>query len=206
MPPKTHPANGPARKPLRAFGRPATGEGARRCTTQRHKTHNTDLRDLTYPWHPWFNQRVLIHESLTKSGQALFRCSLPEQAQLARLDIPQWMFDRALCCTMQLQTPPWVDVHTLRQLRQILEFASGAARNEVDHAYRSSPVQGDDDAQANQDTDRGTVEPVCSSAAAADMGTAACAGAEEGDRTSRRNVRRTKKPKRKTTKRKGGRR
>ncbi len=210
MPPKTHSIpcvfSIPFRTPLRAFDPPALDANAPRCTTQQHKTHNTDLGNLTYPWHPWFNQRVVIHESLTKSGQALFRCSLPEEAQLAGLDIPQWMFDLALCCTMQLQTSPWVHVDALRQLRQLLQLAKAAPRNEVDHAYRSSPVQGDDDAQENQDADRGAVEPVCSSAAATDVGTAAPAGAEKSDRTPRRVARRKTKAKHKTSKRKGGRR
>lgn len=62
-------------------------------TSRQSNTHSTELREIRYPWHPWYGCPVWIHEALVKAGQAVYRCSL-EQNQEARLfEIPQWMFE-----------------------------------------------------------------------------------------------------------------
>ena len=34
------------------------------------------VRELLYPWHPWFAHRVAVHEAIGKSNDLVFRCTL----------------------------------------------------------------------------------------------------------------------------------
>ncbi len=45
---------------------------------------------------------MAIHESLVRNGKGVFRCSPDQDDQSRLLDIPQWMFDRAICCAMHM--------------------------------------------------------------------------------------------------------
>src|SRR5262249_60844798 len=111
--------------PGRARTRTGSGSsrtnGAAWCrTTRRDKTHNTDPREIVYPWHPWYGQHVIIIESVTKGGQTLLRCTFDGDATSRSREIPVWMFDRAVCCLMQLAPMPLGRVDDLRQVPQIL--------------------------------------------------------------------------------------
>jgi len=62
------------------------------CTTEQQDTHGTEVRELSYPWHPWSGRLIHIHQVLDK-GIAVFRCSLTGDADGRWLEIPVWMFD-----------------------------------------------------------------------------------------------------------------
>ena len=46
------------------------------CTTRLENTHGTEIRELLYPWHPWFALWVAVHEAVDKSDGVVFRCGL----------------------------------------------------------------------------------------------------------------------------------
>ncbi len=71
------------------------------CTNRQRKIHKTEVRLVYYPWHPWYGRSLLIRESLVKGGLADYRCCLEVDDRAATsLEIPQWMFDRAICCSL----------------------------------------------------------------------------------------------------------
>jgi hypothetical protein len=173
------------------------------CTTRQHKTHKTDLQDVCYPWHPWHGQKVTVHETVAKPGQAVFRCSIQERAAHRRLEIPDWMFDRALCCTMRPGPMPWVGVEHLRQLQQLLQVVSGSGV--VEEAHRSHQ-KGNADAPDTPCQNAGSVGPFPSSTAKTDLGSDAGAGDSKGRRTARRTAAAAPGEKASARKSKGGRR
>jgi hypothetical protein len=66
--------------------------GPRGASRQRN-THITESREVRYPWHPWHGRVAVIHESFTRNGLAVFRCSSEENPEARHLEIPKWMFD-----------------------------------------------------------------------------------------------------------------
>ena len=70
-------------------------------TTKQPNTHNTESREVLYPWHAWHGRSVWIHQAMVKNGVAIFHCGL-EQAVLRLLQVPQWMFDRTIFRGMHL--------------------------------------------------------------------------------------------------------
>src|SRR5215472_10283781 len=43
---------------------PRTGAFSQYCTTRLENAHNTEFRELLYPWHPWSGLRIGIHEAI----------------------------------------------------------------------------------------------------------------------------------------------
>jgi hypothetical protein len=44
--------------------RQGSNEADGRCTTRLENAHNTEFRELLYPWHPWSGLRIGIHRQL----------------------------------------------------------------------------------------------------------------------------------------------
>jgi hypothetical protein len=59
--------------------------------------HGTVFRELLYHWHPWFGMWVAIHEAIDKADGVVFRCTLSGSAAERWLEVPAWMFERAMC-------------------------------------------------------------------------------------------------------------
>ena len=132
-----------------AFGRPGRNGAARCCTSRQRKTHKTEVRSVYYPWHPWYGRSLVIRESLVKGGLAVYRCCLEVNDSAAKsLEIPQWMFDRAICCGLRQAERPMADCAALLRLKALLSVASVAADEMVIEAqHRSSIWKGDADAK-----------------------------------------------------------
>ena len=94
-----------------------------RGTTRQRNTHSTESREVRYPWHPWHDRVVTIHRSFTRNGRALFFCSVEESLEGRLLEIPQWMFDPAICCRMQPAAVSTVSCEALRDLKTVLQCA-----------------------------------------------------------------------------------
>jgi hypothetical protein len=165
--------------------------GAASCrTTRRDKTHNTDLREIVYPWHPWYSQRVIIIESVTKGGQTLLRCTPDGDATSRLREVPVWMFDRVVCCLMQLAAMPSVRVDDLRQLRKLLRTVAGRSEPIIDQ-QASSSWKGDADAPNTPRDPARSVRPVCSPPEQASVGPTPGTGEAQRSRVARRTVGRT---------------
>ena len=50
------------------------GSMKRRCRSRQVNTHNTEFREVYYPWHPWFGRTVAVYEVLVKQGESVCRC------------------------------------------------------------------------------------------------------------------------------------
>ena len=92
-----------------------------RDASRQHNTHNIESREVRYAWHPWHERVVAIHQAFTRSGCALFRCSIEENLETRLLEIPQWMFDPATCCRMHLAAVPTVAGKALLDLKTLLQ-------------------------------------------------------------------------------------
>jgi hypothetical protein len=79
-----------------------SNEGALGCTSRQRNTHNIELREVRYPWHPWHARTVAVHEALTRNGRAVCRCGVDESPGGRLLEIPQWMLDSVACCRMRM--------------------------------------------------------------------------------------------------------
>ena len=86
-------------------------------------THGTEFRELLYPWHPWFNIRVAVHEAIGRSDGIVFRCSLSGSATGRRLEIPVWMFDQWACARLRVAADAHADLAALTMLAALLRYA-----------------------------------------------------------------------------------
>ena len=96
--------------------------GAPRCTIKLENTHGTELRELLYPWHPWFGLRVGVHAAIERSGDTVFRCSLSGSDADRWLEVPAWMFDRSACAKVRV-ADVHVDLAALTHLAALLRRA-----------------------------------------------------------------------------------
>ncbi len=97
-----------------------------RCRTRFENAHGTVLRELLYPLHPWFELQVAIHEALEKPDGLVFRCTVRGSDADRWLEVPAWMFERAVCPDhVQLTVTPFIDTTALSVLadlvRQVLK-------------------------------------------------------------------------------------
>ena len=102
-----------------------------RGTSRQRNTHSTESREVRYPWHPWHDRVVTTHRSFTRNGRALFFCSVEESLEGRLLEIPQWMFDSAIGCRMQLAAVPTVSCEALLDLKTVLQCALPPEREVV---------------------------------------------------------------------------
>ena len=116
------------------------------CTSGQTKTHITETREVCYPWHPCYGQTVLIHKSFVRCGNAVCRCGIWRQGSRRSMEIPRWMFDRAICCTMRLNPKPAVCYPTLLELKELLQRAAATGDPAViQPQHHSSMSKGDAD-------------------------------------------------------------
>jgi hypothetical protein len=73
-----------------------------------------------YLWHPWAGYIVQIHEVVDKTSGNVARCSRDGELAYRLLELPMWMFDRAACASMRMDSHPWVEVAALDALTKLL--------------------------------------------------------------------------------------
>ena len=170
------------RKPRPASSRRGRNEAARCCTNRRHNAQKTEVRSVCYPWHPWYGRSLVIRESLVKNGVAVYRCGLEAGDITSRsLEIPQWMFDRAICCGLRRAERPVVDCAALLRLKALLAATSVASDEMViEPRHRSSHLEGDADEKAAPLPSRATAGPVPGASDGAGMADLADGGERAG--------------------------
>jgi len=57
---------------------PDRNAGGLCCTTQQRNTHNIESREVRYPWHPWCDRVVAVHQTFAKNGRVVSRCRVDE--------------------------------------------------------------------------------------------------------------------------------
>ena len=144
---------------LSGFCRPDCCADVLRCTTEARKTHKTELREITYPWHPWYGQRVLVRGEARRGGSIVLQCVCDELKGFPTLEIPEWMFNANICGRMKPAETPGVDCAALLALKHLLSAATECSQQDMVQAQHDSSSSGDADAQtvAVQDPSRRVV-------------------------------------------------
>src|SRR5947207_3884862 len=104
----------------------AQGAYAPHCTKRRDNAHKIEELEVLYPWHPWFGRVVHVHEVIEQRAGGVLRCNPDGDASRRWLELPQWMFDRAVCLAIRMAASPRVDTAALIALKTCLAGASGA--------------------------------------------------------------------------------
>jgi len=134
-----------------------------RGASRQHNTHNIELREVRYAWHPWHDRVVAIHQAFTRSGCTLFRCSIEENLETRLLEIPQWMFDPATCCRMHLAAVPTVAGKALLDLKTLLQGTPLPDNGILLQArHRSLLSSGGADAKVSEPTENYSTQTVSS--------------------------------------------
>jgi len=155
---------------------------SRHDATRQHNAHRTEEREVFYRWHPWFGQRVFVHDVLVRENGRVFRCSETAQVADRRLSIPEWMFDRAACCGMARADSPRVDRAALDRLKVLILEASGTTTNAVIEARpHSLPLEGEADATPGAPSSRPTTRTVSTGHPETGVAPTACGGARKSD-------------------------
>src|SRR5438105_14825233 len=139
-------------KPVRPSEVPSACATVRR--SRQPNTHGTELRELRYPWHPWFGRAVTIYEVLVKQGHSVSRCGLEEERHRLSLEVPTWMFEPAACGRLRVMAVPAVNCDALRALQTLLRTTARSDPGDVLEAqHRSLPVAGGADAPVREPPD-----------------------------------------------------
>jgi hypothetical protein len=132
---------------------PATGECATRDTSRQLNTHSTELREVCYPWHPWFGRAVAVYEVLVRQGHSVCRCGLEEERNRRSIEIPTWMFEPAACCRLRVMAVPIVGCAALLELKALLRTAPRPdSRGVLQAQHRSLLIAGGADATVTEPT------------------------------------------------------
>jgi hypothetical protein len=118
------------------------------CTTEVHNTHKTGFRELEYRWHPWHGKRVAVRGESRRGSLVVLWCVHDEQQGCRTLEIPEWMFDAAVCGQMKSTELPHVDCAALLALKHLLSAATGSSERNVVQAQHHSGSAGGADAEA----------------------------------------------------------
>ena len=104
--------------------RQGSSAGGGDYTTKLKNAHRTAWREVLYRFHPWSGRDVCVHAMIERAGSVVFRCTLDGSDAARWLEIPAWMFDRALCphepCLAQ---EPFAGVEALKALSALLDQA-----------------------------------------------------------------------------------
>ena len=145
-----------------------------RDTSRQRNTHNIELREVHYPWHPWHARTVAVHEAFTRNGRAVCRCGVDENPGVRLLEIPQWMFDSVACCRMRLASAPIVSCGALLDLKALLRCASFPDCDVVlQGQHRSLLSPGGADAKITNPTESRSIQTVSSTPEASVLAAAA---------------------------------
>jgi len=126
----------------------------RRCRSRQPNTHSTELRELRYPWHPWFGRAVAVYEVLVKQGHSVSRCGLEEERNRLSIEVPTWMFEPAACDRLRVTAVPTVNCDALRALQTLLRTTARPDPDDVLEAqHRSLPAAGGADAPVRDPTE-----------------------------------------------------
>jgi hypothetical protein len=167
------------------------------CTSHQSNTHSTESREVLYPWHPWFGRAVWIYARRMNHGRMVARCGLEPRHDRRSVEVPQWMFDTAVCCQMRMAQEPVTSIDALRELKALRATRSPAIPDHMLQAQHDSLLlEGGADANPPEPapgdpTCLVSVEPESTALGTAAVGSAAADDALAGadvERTSRTQV------------------
>ena len=113
--------------PGRVGDSPMRHAGAPRCPTRQRNAHRITRREVVYAWHPWAGCRVDVVEIVGKVKEPVARCRRGGDRPGRCLELPLWMFDRAICASTRIEPRPCADLGALAALAGLLSEAKRAA-------------------------------------------------------------------------------
>jgi len=131
-------------------------EAGQHCTIRFENAHGTVLRELLYPWHPWFALQVAVNEAVEKADGVVFRCALNGSDADRWLEVPAWMFERASYPNhSRFTATPFIDMTALSALadllRQVLKDRAASSNARLSGASESSHDQNRREAYVSTD-------------------------------------------------------
>ena len=138
---------------------PGSNAASPRCTTRHDNAHRIEEREVLYQWHPWCGRVVRVHEAISKGGGDALRCSLDDSEADRWLELPVWMFDRAICLSARLVASPWVDCAVLLALKEYLARASAGRLGDARSSNASDSGAERDSCNQNRGTTDATPAP-----------------------------------------------
>lgn len=169
-------------KPRLEYCPQVPGEAAGGYTTIKHKTHKTECQKVGYPWHPLYDQTVIIQRRRLRRGCPTAACVPKDDPERASLEIPEWMLDASRCSQMRLSALAQVCWTSLADLSFLLQqTVCEPPFYAVKDQHRSFTVQGGADEKSRPVPTTGATEPVSSSPKVASMERAAQRGPEKRD-------------------------
>jgi hypothetical protein len=102
-------------------------DGELDCTSHQPNTHSTESREVLYPWHPWFGRAVWMYARRMNYGRMVAHCGLEPRHDRRSVEVPQWMFDTAVCCQMRMAQEPVASIEALRELKALCATRSPAS-------------------------------------------------------------------------------
>jgi len=127
---------------------PARCAAESRCTTERWSTHNTDVLEVRYPWHPWYGRQVRVRAVRTRNGPPVVRCTILGEPLFPVQEIPRWMFEPAADGTREVADVARVDLAALRALAALLVGSASSQDLDMVEAQHPPFTRGDADANA----------------------------------------------------------
>ena len=125
----------------------------------------------------------MVRDALVRHGEAVFRCALEQDRRLRSLDVPQWMFDRAVCDGMGVSDVPTVNCNALLELQELLHDVSvGDESGVIQAQHRSSNRKGAADGMGTRSSSPPSTRVVSSTREKARV-QVATAGAPKGGET-----------------------
>ena len=125
----------------------------------------TEVREVLYPWHPWFGWVVHVHEVVKRGNMPAFWCNPTADRKARCLAVPSWMFDRAACLHLYSAQTPQVDRAALDSLKTLLSDITGrvpSARSVIGARHPFHQSRGDADATREPAAPNQTTQPVSS--------------------------------------------
>jgi hypothetical protein len=115
-------------------------------TTGVQDTHKTYIREVRYPWHPWYGERVYVRCEVRRGGMIVLRCVRDELNWAAALEVPKWMFDSGRCSQVKAEDLAHVGVSALRALCVLVTPGADSIETREIQAQHSSSDSGSADA------------------------------------------------------------
>ena len=98
---------------------PFEADGWQNCASKHpHTTHKLSFARIEYPHHPFYGMEVEVIRTLRQTGEAIDIIRLPDRARIA---VPRWMLDPALCSQLPHEPSPRVALGALMRLAEIVE-------------------------------------------------------------------------------------
>ena len=145
---------------------------------------------VAYPWHALFGKEVRVHGRRNWGTHEALACMLEDGPDRKAQEIPDWMFDAAVCAAFEVSDAPWVPFDVLSEVCRLLEVSgvrSGPVALQDPPCCEVQPGGADEDYRPGETAgSAGAVRPTPNST---DMAEATEGGEARGDPIARMHAR-----------------